>query len=162
VVQTVQQRCEHAYIQQGHALLAEGVKPAVIENAAFAAGLPQGPLTLANERAEGDACEARLAAREIPSYAQVRRRLLCSQALAAAACWEEGLTDPVKADLASILVWSFPSYTGGVLSYIDTLGLRAFISLCDALSSNSGADLNPSAWLRTRAMNDDRIYPLTA
>jgi len=171
-VQALQQRCEHGYIQQGHALLAEGVKPAVIENAAFAVGLPQGPLAMAHERSEGNASQASPADFEIPAYAEpafaeptyvaVRQRLLCSHALAAAGCWEEGLTDPVKADLASTLGWSFPSYTGGVLSYIDTMGLTAFISLCDKLSCKTRADLNPSNWLRTKAQNDDRIYPSTA
>jgi len=165
-VQTLQQRCEHAYIQQGRALLAEGAKPALIENAAFAAGLPQGPLAMAQERSAGEAALEKTSsatpASADPGFIEIRQRLLCSQALAAAGCWEEGLADPVKADLASILGWSFPSYTGGVLSYIDTLGMNAFISLCDRLSSKSGADLNPSAWLRTRAMNDDRIYPSTA
>jgi len=166
-VQALQQRCEHAYIQQGHALLAEGVKPAVIENAAFAIGLPQGPLAMAHERSASAASRASPADFKIPAYAEptyvaVRQRLLCSQALAAAACWEEGLTDPVTADLASILGWSFPSYTGGVLSYIDTMGLTAFISLCNKLSCKTRADLNPSNWLRTKAQNDDRIYSSTA
>ena len=145
-LQTLQQRCEHAYIQQGRALLAEGVKPAVIENAAFAVGLPQGPLAMAHERAAGEATldnatSAKPTSAD-PGFIEIRQRLLCAQALAAAGCWEEGLTDPVKADLASILGWSFPSYTGGVLSYIDTLGISAFISLCDCAECQPGADLN--------------------
>jgi 3-hydroxyacyl-CoA dehydrogenase/enoyl-CoA hydratase/3-hydroxybutyryl-CoA epimerase len=185
--QALQRRCAHAYIQQGRALLAEGVKPALIENAAFAVGLPQGPLAMAHERSAGEAAQSAPAGLEVPAVAEanlvkttlekttsakptvaepgfneIRQRLLCAQALAAAVCWEEGLTDPVQADLASILGWSFPSYTGGVLSHIDTLGLNAFISLCDSLSTNTMADLKPSVWLRTRAQNDDRIYPSTA
>jgi 3-hydroxyacyl-CoA dehydrogenase/enoyl-CoA hydratase/3-hydroxybutyryl-CoA epimerase len=138
----------------------------LIENAAFAVGLPQGPLAMAQERSAGEvALEKTTSVKPTsadPGFIEIRQRLLCSQALAAAGCWEEGLTDPVKADLASILGWSFPSYTGGVLSYIDTLGVNAFISLCDSLSANTGADLKPSGWLRTRAQNDDRIYPSTA
>ncbi len=175
--QVLQQRCEHAYLQQGQALLTEGVKPAVIENAAFAVGLPHGPLAMAQARSANDATRHGAATGEIPVFAQpafaqstcmqstflaVRQRLLCAQALAAAGCWEEGLTNPVQADLASTLTWSFPGYTGGVLSYLDTMGISAFISLCEQLSSNTKADLNPSTWLRTRAQNDDRIYPSTA
>ncbi len=92
----------------------------------------------------------------------VKQRLLCAQALAASECWEEGLTDPVSADLASTLGWGFPTYTGGVMSYIDTMGLQAFITLCDRLNVQTSAGLNPSEWLRRRAKENDRVYPSTA
>jgi len=92
----------------------------------------------------------------------IEQRLLCSQALAAAECWEEGLIDPHDADLVSTVGWGFPSYTGGVMSYIDTMGLKPFISLCDELSTNSNAGLKPSQWLRDKAQEEDRIYPSTA
>ena len=86
---------------------------------------------------------------------------MCAQALAAADSWEHGLTDPVEADLVSILGWGFPSYTGGVLSYIDTMGINAFISLCDQLSERTSATFNPSDWLRQRAQDNNRVYPST-
>ena len=70
--------------------------------------------------------------------------------------------EPVKADLASTLGWGFPSYTGGVMSYMDTMGLNAFITLCDELSAVTSAELNPSEWLRRRAQEDDRVYASTA
>jgi 3-hydroxyacyl-CoA dehydrogenase/enoyl-CoA hydratase/3-hydroxybutyryl-CoA epimerase len=91
----------------------------------------------------------------------VKQRLMCAQALAAAQSWETG-TDPVLADLASTLGWGFPSYTGGVMSYIDTLGLNAFIALCDELNAQTGAGFSPSDWLRLRARENDRVYPSTA
>jgi len=153
----LQQCCEDAYVRQGLALAAEGVKPALIENAAFAAGLPKGPLAMANEDAGKFTGNQKVTDAE-----PLKQRLLCSQALAAAECWEKGQTDPVKADLASTLGWGFPSYTGGVLSYIDTLGLKEFISLCELLSADTGAGLKPSAWLRSRAQEDDRVYSSTA
>jgi len=153
----LQQCCEEAYIRQGLAMAREGIRAALIENAAFAAGLPKGPLAMANEGA-GDFSGNR----KVVDAEPVKQRLLCSQALAAAECWEKGLIDPVRADLASILGWGFPSYTGGVLSYIDTMGLTEFISLCDRLSKDGGAELNPSAWLREKAREGNRIYPTTA
>ncbi len=152
--QALQQACERAYVRQGLALAAEGVRPALIENAAFAAGLPQGPLAMAGEDL-GKYAENQLE----PDVLVVKQRLLCSQALAAAEYWEKGLTDPVKADLASTLGWGFPSYTGGVLSYVDTMGLKAFITLCEKLSLQTGADLKPSGWLCGRASESDQIYP---
>jgi 3-hydroxyacyl-CoA dehydrogenase/enoyl-CoA hydratase/3-hydroxybutyryl-CoA epimerase len=155
--QDLQQACEDAYKRQGLALAAEGIKPALIENAAFSAGLPKGPLAMAGEDPGKYAGN-----RNVVDVETVKQRLLCSQALAAAECWEKGLTDPVKADLASTLGWGFPSYTGGVLSYIDTMGLKAFIELCDMLSANTSAKFNPSEWLRRRAQEDDRVYSSTA
>lgn len=153
----LKQRCERAYIRQGAHMAAQGVKPALIENAAHAAGLPVGPLTLADR-----VPDAHSSGQQIADITVVKQRLLCAQALAAAECWEEGLTDPVKADLASTLGWGFPSYTGGVLSYVDTMGLKAFIALCDRLNDETRAGFHPSEWLRKRATEDDRVYISTA
>jgi 3-hydroxyacyl-CoA dehydrogenase/enoyl-CoA hydratase/3-hydroxybutyryl-CoA epimerase len=152
----LKQRCLDAYIRQGREMAADGIKPALIENAAHAAGMPQGPLALDGGDSAQQSHGQRLADVEI-----VKQRLLCAQALAAAECWETG-TDPVKADLASTLGWGFPSYTGGVMSYMDTMGLNAFIALCDELSAQTGAGFSPSEWLRSRAREDDRVYPSTA
>ena len=42
-------RCVMRYIQEGFNMLSEGVKPALIENAAKMAGMPVGPLSLQDE-----------------------------------------------------------------------------------------------------------------
>ena len=42
-------RCVLAYIQEGHLMLAEGVPPAMVENAGRMAGMPVGPLALNDE-----------------------------------------------------------------------------------------------------------------
>ena len=42
-------RCVGAYLLEGHKMLAEGVPPAMIENAGKAAGMPVGPLSLNDE-----------------------------------------------------------------------------------------------------------------
>jgi len=42
-------RCVGRYVSEGNNLLAEGVKPALIENAAKMAGMPVGPLSLQDE-----------------------------------------------------------------------------------------------------------------
>jgi 3-hydroxyacyl-CoA dehydrogenase/enoyl-CoA hydratase/3-hydroxybutyryl-CoA epimerase len=156
VSQQLKQRCEEAYIQQGRQMITEGLGHALIENAAHAAGMNQGPLALGGIKPDEQSPDQNGADVEI-----VKQRLLCAQALAAAESWEAG-TDPVLADLASTLGWGFPSYTGGVMSYIDTLGLNSFIALCDELTAQTGAGFNPSDWLRLRAREDDRVYPSTA
>jgi 3-hydroxyacyl-CoA dehydrogenase/enoyl-CoA hydratase/3-hydroxybutyryl-CoA epimerase len=48
------------------------------------------------------------------------------------------------------------------MSYIDTLGLSAFIAQCEAFVSEAGSRLSPSDWLRNRARENDRIYPRLA
>lgn len=154
---TLQARCQEAYAQEGLAMAESGVKPALIENVAYGAGLEPGPLALAGVDSGRFADN-----RNEPDAGVIARRLLSAQALAAAVCWEQGLIEPVQADLASVLGWGFPSYTGGVMSYIDTLGLSAFLAQCDELRSGGGSELSPSDWLRRRAREDDRIYPSLA
>ena len=84
---------------------------------------------------------------------------MCAQALAAAQYWEHDLMSPANIDLVSHFGWGFPSYTGGVMSFIDTLGLPGFITLCDRLTDEFAADLKPSTWLREQADTKARIYP---
>ena len=150
----LKQRCEQAYISQGRQMASEGIRPGLIENAAHAVGMRSGPLELANENADHYSSNQELVDVEL-----VKQRLMCAQALEAAVSWENGLTDPIKADLVSILGWGFPSYTGGVLSYIDTMGINEFISVCDHLREQTTADLNPSSWLRQQAQKTNRVYP---
>jgi 3-hydroxyacyl-CoA dehydrogenase/enoyl-CoA hydratase/3-hydroxybutyryl-CoA epimerase len=150
-------RCEEAYTREGLMLAESGVKIALINNAAFAAGLEPGPLEVSGADPERFATNGS----DADAHA-IARRLLAAQALAAAECWEQGLVEPVQADLASVLGWGFPKYTGGVMSYIDTIGLSAFIAQCDELSAATGAQLAPSNWLRARAGQSDRIYTPTA
>lgn len=151
---TLKERCEEAYTREGLAMAEHGVNTTLIENAAFAAGLEPGPLTLAGADAGRFAGN-----RDDIDPKVIAGRLLSAQSLAAAECWEQGLVEPVQADLASVLGWGFPSYTGGVMSYIDTLGLSAFIAQCEAFVSETGSRLSPSDWLRSRAREEDRIYP---
>jgi 3-hydroxyacyl-CoA dehydrogenase/enoyl-CoA hydratase/3-hydroxybutyryl-CoA epimerase len=99
-------------------------------------------------------------ATEQPPLADVRDRLLTIQALEAAACLEEGvLVQPQEGDLGSILGVGFPTWTGGALSYIDTVGLRTFVQRCDALAALYGPRFAPSAWLRAKAKAHACLVP---
>lgn len=163
----LEQSCKLAYVREGIGMRAEGISPALIENAAFAAGMPVGPLAMAEEMSvpavSDDVPENNsddLPAQEpSPDVDVLKQRLLCAQALAATTCWEEGDLEPLAIDIASVRGWEFPSYTGGVLSYIDTLGLGSFVALCDRLCETSQTLSAPSDWLRARAKEDDRVYP---
>lgn len=202
-------------IHEGASMLAEGVPPAMIENAARAAGMPVGPLALLDEvtldlplkivdqtiAEEGDRytpppgvpvlrrlrdelgrsgrkagggfydypAEGRKQlwpglALHFPSHADIdadrlARRFLYIQALETARCLEEGvLTTPQDADLGAVYGWGFPLWTGGTLSYIDTVGIVEFVAEADRLAQAHGPRYAPSAWLRARAAAGQSFY----
>lgn len=206
------------YIKEGMAMVQEGIKPALIENAARQAGLPIGPLAVLDEVSlditlrvyeqwVGDgappAWEPELSinlvrkmvgelgrkgraagggfydypkdgkkflwpelARHFPeAVAQpdvetLSRRLLMVQALEATRCLEEGvISDPGDADVGSILGIGYPAWTGGVLSYIETLGLQSFVDEAHRFADQYGGRFRPSDWLMTRAVEDNKFHP---
>ncbi|ROM33945.1 3-hydroxyacyl-CoA dehydrogenase [Pseudomonas poae] len=205
------------YIDEGMAMLAEGISPALIENAARLAGMATGPLAVTDEvtldlqlkialQAEEDGLDEQfrrlhalpvirrfnelgrlgrktgggfyefpeggkkhlwsglaelypVVADKQPDVTEVRNRLLYIQALESARCVEEGVIDRASdADLGSILGIGFPSWTGGALSFIDTVGLPAFVSECERLAHNHGKRFAPSEWLRQRAQRNQTFY----
>ncbi|MGJ7541688.1 3-hydroxyacyl-CoA dehydrogenase NAD-binding domain-containing protein [Variovorax sp. LT1R16] len=206
-----------AYVDEGMAMLAEGVAPALIENAARQAGFATGPLAVTDEvsldlqqqvidQAKADGLDARFLrghaqavvarmnalgrlgrksgggfhdflaeggkqlwpglagefpiAAVQPAVEELKQRLLGIQALASAQCVEEGVvTEAADADLGSILGLGYPSWTGGTLSYIETVGLRAFVAQSDALAERHGERFRPSAWLRARAEAGQPFHP---
>ncbi|MFZ5692539.1 MAG: 3-hydroxyacyl-CoA dehydrogenase NAD-binding domain-containing protein [Pseudomonadota bacterium] len=90
---------------------------------------------------------------------ELKKRMLAIQALETARCFEEGvLTDVREADVGSILGFGFAPFTGGTLSYIDFMGVKTFVSLCDALEKKFGARFAPNALLRDLASKDETFY----
>ncbi|MBS7706203.1 3-hydroxyacyl-CoA dehydrogenase NAD-binding domain-containing protein [Chelatococcus asaccharovorans] len=95
-----------------------------------------------------------------PDITEIRHRLLAIQALDTARCLEEGvLTTAADGDLGSLLAWGFPSWTGGTLSYIDTVGLEAFVAQCDGFAQRYGSRFEPTPALRRRAAENEPFYP---
>lgn len=152
------EHCRQAYVEEGARMLGEGISPALIENSARAAGMPEGPLALAGDEVAGKP-DGVSAVSEETDAGLLKQRLLCIQALAALQYRGEGNKDPVEADLNSVIGWGFPSYTGGVMSYIDTMGWGAFIDLCDHLAATCGDAFRIDEDLRRRAEENDRVYP---
>jgi 3-hydroxyacyl-CoA dehydrogenase/enoyl-CoA hydratase/3-hydroxybutyryl-CoA epimerase len=204
------------FTAEGIHMLAEGVKPALIENAAKLVGMPVGPLAVTDEvtlelaHKIGKETAAALG-REYPSSLseevlqkmveelgrkgkrfgkgfydypkdarkhlwdglaehfpvsdeqpeldELKKRLLTIQALETARCFEEGvLTHAEDADIGSIFGWGFPPYTGGTLSYIDTVGIREFVTRCDRMAENYGERFAVSDWLRARADSGEDFH----
>ncbi|MFO1393610.1 MAG: 3-hydroxyacyl-CoA dehydrogenase NAD-binding domain-containing protein [Steroidobacteraceae bacterium] len=209
-------RCFGTFVNEGIAMLQEGVAPALIENCAKLVGMPVGPLAVADEvsidlswkimrQTEQDLGRkfqkpvtydtVRKFVEELkrpgkrfgagfydypkdakkhlwpgladvfpraavqPPVNDIEKRFLCIQALEAARCMEEDVvTTASEADLGSILGWGFPAWTGGTLSYIDTVGIREFVAECDRLAKRYGKRFKPSKWLRERAARGESFH----
>jgi 3-hydroxyacyl-CoA dehydrogenase/enoyl-CoA hydratase/3-hydroxybutyryl-CoA epimerase len=89
----------------------------------------------------------------------LKQRLLVTIALEAARTMEEGIvTDPREADVGSILGFGFAPYTGGTLSYIDGMGVKAFVALCETLAKSYGAHFVPTPLLKDMAAKGETFY----
>jgi len=96
-----------------------------------------------------------------PSLEELKTRLLYIQALEAARCYEEGVLRTVhEADLGSILGWGYPPYTGGTLSFIDTVGARSFVENCRGLARRYGDRFSPPGGLVERAERDEPFHSI--
>jgi 3-hydroxyacyl-CoA dehydrogenase/enoyl-CoA hydratase/3-hydroxybutyryl-CoA epimerase len=209
-------RCVMRYIQEGFNMLSEGVKPALIENAAKMAGMPVGPLSLQDEVAidlahkvmlqsqhdlgsqyvegKGDAIVKTMyeaerfgrkngkgfyvyegrekhlwdeldqfaldgILRQQPDVQDVKDRLMYAQAIEAARTMAEGIVhDPREADLGSIFGWGFAPFTGGAISFIDTIGARAFVARSDELLEAYGPQYEVPPLLREMSKTDETFY----
>lgn len=204
------------FTNEGITMLAEGVSPALIENAAKFAGMPVGPLAVTDEvtldlgwkvaeqtRADlGDRFEPQTGepvvrkfveeldrkgkrfgkgfydypvegpkhlwpglaevyppAEEQPDADYVAKRLLYIQALETARCMEEGvITRAEDGDIGSIFGWGFPPYTGGTLSFVDTIGIKKFVKECERMARRHGKRFRPSKWLKERAKRGEPFH----
>jgi len=91
--------------------------------------------------------------------AELKQRLLAVQALEAARCVEEGVvTDVREADVGSILGFGFAPFTGGTISYIDGMGAKAFVDLCNRLAKKHGERFKPSKLLLDMAKKGETFY----
>jgi len=91
--------------------------------------------------------------------ARLKQRLLVIQALETARCFEEGvLTDVREADVGSILGFGFAPFSGGTLSYIDMMGTKPFVALCETLAAEHGERFQPNALLIEMARNGESFY----
>ena len=204
------------FTAEGISMLAEGVKPALIENASKMAGMPVGALAVTDEvtielaykigketaaalgiEYPNDTASTAISkmveeldrkgkrygkgfydypedakkhlwpglaehfpvAENQPDVKELKKRMLTIQALETARCVEEGVvTHTEDGDIGSIFGWGFPPYTGGTLSYIDTVGIKAFVAECDRMTALHGDRFKVSAWLRDRAEKGESFH----
>ena len=94
-----------------------------------------------------------------PDVEEVKSRLMTIQALDAYRCLEEHvLMSPDDGDIGSILGWGFPPWSGGVFSYIDTVGIEKFVERCDDYSQRLGERFTVPDSLREKANNKESFY----
>ncbi|RMH51530.1 MAG: 3-hydroxyacyl-CoA dehydrogenase [Alphaproteobacteria bacterium] len=209
-------RCIIPYVNEAARMVAEGVEPALVENAARQLGMPVGPLQLTDETsidlgvkiaratraALGDAYdnqdadsvlfflyEAGRLGRKAkagfyeydekgkrlriwpglrerfrrdgpqPPVEEVKNRLAMIQALEAVHAFEEGvLTDIREGDVGAILGWGFMPWSGGPFSWLDMLGPKRAVAICEDLAARHGPRFAPTALLRELAERGETFY----
>jgi 3-hydroxyacyl-CoA dehydrogenase / enoyl-CoA hydratase / 3-hydroxybutyryl-CoA epimerase len=211
-------RCVGNYMVEAHAMVMEGVPPAMVENAAKMAGMPVGPLALNDEVGIDlswrilQATEKDLGANAVdpaqkklietmvvkdqrfgrkngkgfydypangpkslwPGLSKIvgkrldpdtipvqdlKDRFLFTAALEAARCLFEGVvTDPREADVGAILGFGYAPYTGGTISFIDGMGLKAFVARAKELAAKYGPRFEPSEKLVSMAERGETFY----
>lgn len=94
------------------------------------------------------------------AVADARDRLLAAQALETVRCLNEGvIVDPSQCDVGAILGWGFAPWTGGPLSWIDRMGVRACVQRCEELARRYGSErLHPPDALRELARTGTAVY----
>jgi 3-hydroxyacyl-CoA dehydrogenase/enoyl-CoA hydratase/3-hydroxybutyryl-CoA epimerase len=91
-----------------------------------------------------------------PDINIVKSRLLSIQALTAVSYIENGMMTNEHADLVSVFCGDYPAYTGGAISYVDSMGISEFINQCKQLSDKFGLQFSHSDWLL--GLPNNRIY----
>ena len=206
------------YVSEGMALLEEGVAPALIDKAGLIAGMPVGPLALADEvsielvhkiasQTKSDLGDKyversadRVAARmveglgrlgrksghgfyeypadgkkrlwaglaehfpvkaEQPSVEEIVERLIAIQSVETARCLEEKvLRAPIDADVGAILGWGYPPFRGGPIGWIHTVGIGAFVAVCNRLAERNGERFRAPSRLTEMAEKGEHFYPV--
>src|SRR5467141_3511385 len=90
---------------------------------------------------------------------ELKQRFLVVQAVEAARTVEDHvITDMREADVGSILGFGFAPFTGGTLSYIDFMGTKKFVELCQKLEAKYGSRFTPPKLLIDMAAKGETFY----
>lgn len=89
---------------------------------------------------------------------EILDRLMIPLCLEAVRCLEEGIAQSASdIDMALIYGIGFPPFLGGALTYIDDMGVQAFIAKADQYT-RLGALYEPTERLREMAANNEKFY----
>jgi len=144
------QRLRRAFESEVGALLDEGVTFLLLAQATESADWSDPPWP---------ALPSARAAAVQPDIEALVRRLLVALALEGVRCLDDGsIAGAAEADVGSLVGVGYPRWTGGVLSYIETVGLPAFIGWAEGLTREHGARFTPPASLAERAARGHTFY----
>ncbi len=92
-------------------------------------------------------------------YEEMQQRFLVTQALEAARCVEENVvTDMREADIGAIFGFGFAPFTGGPISWIDSMGVKEFVALSDGLAKKHGPRFAVPQLMRDMAAKGESFY----
>ncbi len=92
---------------------------------------------------------------------EIRDRMMVAMCLEAVRCLEDGIvSSPVEVDMGLILGIGFPTFRGGALRHIDSMGVARFCALADRYGE-LGSLYYPTEKMRIMAENGERFYPVT-
>ena len=81
---------------------------------------------------------------------RMKDRFLFAQVIEAGWCLQEQVIEHIEAaNLASVYGWGFPGYTGGVMRYLYSYGLEAFVERCSELKGRYGQRFTVPPYLKT-------------
>ncbi|MEO0399201.1 MAG: 3-hydroxyacyl-CoA dehydrogenase NAD-binding domain-containing protein [Pseudomonadota bacterium] len=91
---------------------------------------------------------------------ELKKRFLHIQAIETLRCMEEGVvTAADDADVGSIFGWGFAPCHGGVISYVENIGVPEFLAECEDLAEKYGKRFDPPQLLRDMAARGECFYP---
>jgi len=94
-----------------------------------------------------------------PTLSEVKDRLLFIQLSYASHMLDKNVVkDPQSADLGAILGWGFAPWTGGPMSYIDTMGVDIFVNKSKALAQIYGTKFQPPESFEVLVKKQQSLY----
>ncbi len=99
---------------------------------------------------------------EQPQLTEVQNRLMMAQVLEAVRALEEGvLMDIREGDVGAILGWGFAPWSGGPFSWLDIIGAKQAVDICEDLSRRHGARFEAPDLLTKQAASGQGFYERT-
>ena len=100
---------------------------------------------------------ARLAVQ--PDLDEVKNRLMMSQVLEAVRALDEGVLEDIReGDVGAILGWGFAPWSGGPFSWLDIIGAKRAVEICDGLEAQYGARFKATQSMRDMAASGGTFY----
>ncbi|MCL4676754.1 MAG: 3-hydroxyacyl-CoA dehydrogenase, partial [Pararhodobacter sp.] len=94
-----------------------------------------------------------------PDLDQVKNRLMMAQVLEAVRALDEGVLEDIReGDVGAILGWGFAPWSGGPFSWLDIIGAKRAVEICDDLTARFGPRFTTPQSLRDMAASGRTFY----